>query len=107
MSVCMTEEELAQHAIRFTRKARTQGEAAKMLGVHRSHYVNFIAGRKRPGPRILRKLGMQQVVHFLKAAPKKKRAPKADKPVKTAKVKAAKPRVKKAKVAAESASGTA
>lgn len=69
----LTEEELVQVALRHTSKARTQGEAAKMLGVHRSHFVNFISGRKRPGPRILRRLGMVSVVRYMKKPPAKKR----------------------------------
>lgn len=102
---CMTEEELVQLALRRTSKARTQGEAAKQMGVHRSHFVNFIAGRKRPGPRILKRLGMVQVVHYMDA-PKKKAAAKpaakksskpASKPKAAKKAKpAAKPRTKKA-----------
>jgi hypothetical protein len=92
----LTEDKLVRVALRHTRKANTQGEAAKMLGVARSHFVNFIAGRKRPGPRILRRLGMLSVVRYTKKPPAKKRAAKA----------VAKPPVKKRKAKAV-ANGTA
>jgi hypothetical protein len=73
----LTEDKLVRVALRHTRKANTQTEAAKMLGVHRSHYVNFLAGRKWPGPRILKRLGMVQEFHYTKKPKAKKRAAKA------------------------------
>lgn len=63
---CLNEVELIELALRRTKKARNQTLAAKMLGVGRSHYVGFITGHKRPGPRILRRLGMTQHFHYEK-----------------------------------------
>lgn len=69
----MTEDQLRAYVIKMTKGAAHNGEAAKMAGCSRPQFVNFLAGRKPPGKRMLRKLGLERQYIYI---PKVKREKK-------------------------------
>lgn len=70
----MTEDQLRDYVRKTTKSAAHNGEAAKMVGCSRSQFVNFLAGRKRPGKRMLRRLGLERQLVYV---PRVKRGTKA------------------------------
>lgn len=70
----MTEDQLRTYVTKLTKGASHNGEAAKMVGCSRPQFVNFLAGRKPPGKRMLRKLGLDRQIVYV---PKVKRGTKA------------------------------